>query len=92
MQKANYFIMAFLFLLITNFQPWYIMWLFPALIWQKADDIRLIMQISLVSQFANSVFLINGEGWKNGTPFVFVMVTSILGLVLYQTRKTPIKK
>lgn len=86
MQKANYFIMAFLFLLITNFQPWYIMWLFPALIWQKSDDIRLIVQISLVSQFANSVFLINGEGWKNGTPFVFVMVTSILGLVLYQTK------
>lgn len=86
-QKANYFIIAFLFLLITNFQPWYIMWLFPALIWQKADDIRLIMQISLVSQFANSVFLINGEGWKNGTPFMFIMVTSILGLVLYQTRK-----
>ena len=45
------------------------------------------MQISLVSQFANSVFLINGEGWKNGTPFMFIMVTSILGLVLYQTRK-----
>ena len=35
-QIANYFIMAFLFLLITNFQPWYIMWLFPCLIWQKA--------------------------------------------------------
>lgn len=85
-QKANYFIMAFLFLLITNFQPWYIMWLFPCLMWQKADDIKLIIQISLISQFANSVFLIYGEGWIYGTPFTFLMVLGTLIAVLYNTR------
>lgn len=85
-QKANYFIMAFLFLLITNFQPWYIMWLFPCLMWQKADDIKLIIQISLISQFANSVFLIYGEGWMYGTPFTFLMVLGTLIAVLYNTR------
>lgn len=72
-QKANYFIMAFLFLLITNFQPWYIMWLFPCLMWQKADDIKLIVCISIISQFANSVFLQYGEGWRYGTPFIFIL-------------------
>lgn len=72
-KKAEYFIIAFLFLLITQFQPWYIMWLFPCLMWQKSDDIRLIIQISLISQFANSVFLIYGEGWRYGTPFVFIL-------------------
>lgn len=86
MKKANYFIIAFLFLLITNFQPWYILWLFPLLIWQRAEDIRLIVQISLISQFANSIFLTYGEGWKNGTPFAFFMVTGILIAVLYNTR------
>ena len=85
-QKANYFIMAFLFLLITNFQPWYIMWLFPCLIWQKSEDIRLTIQISLISQFANSIFLIYGEGWRNGTPFTFFMVLGTLIAVLYNTR------
>lgn len=63
--------MAFLFLLITNFQTWYIMWLFPLMMWQKKENIQLIIQISIVSQFANSVFLINGDGWRNGTPFTF---------------------
>lgn len=87
-QKANYFIMAFLFLLITNFQPWYIMWLFPCLIWQKSEDIKLIMQISLISQFANSVFLMYGEGWRNGTPFTFLMVLGTLAVVLYDTRRS----
>lgn len=78
MKKANYFIMAFLFLLITNFQPWYIMWLFPCMMWQDADDIKLIIQISLISQFANSVFLVYGEGWRYGTPFTFILIVSSL--------------
>ena len=85
-QKANYFIIAFLFLLITNFQPWYIMWLFLCLAWQKAEDIRLIIQISLISEFSNSVFLIYSEGWKNGVPFTFFMITGILFAVLYNSK------
>lgn len=80
LRKANYFIMAFLFLLITNFQPWYIMWLFPLLMWQKAEYIRWIPQIALMSEFANSIFLVYGEGWQNGTPFTFVFVVGSLGI------------
>lgn len=76
-RKAEYFLIAFLFLLITNFQPWYIMWLFPLIMWQKKKVIQLVMQIALISQFANAVFLINGEGWTNGVPFTFFMVLGI---------------
>lgn len=76
-RKYEYFLIAFLFLLITNFQTWYIMWLFPLMMWQKKENIQLIIQISIVSQFANSVFLINGDGWRNGTPFTFFMVLGI---------------
>ena len=32
MRTVEYFLVAFLFLLITNFQTWYIMWLFPLMI------------------------------------------------------------
>lgn len=80
MRQANYFIMAFLFLLITNFQPWYIIWLFPLLIWQKAENINWIPQIALMSEFANSIFLTYGEGWQNGTPFTFVFLVGSLGI------------
>ncbi|MCI8759998.1 MAG: hypothetical protein HFJ34_02580 [Clostridia bacterium] len=80
MKKANYFIMAFLFLLITNFQPWYIIWLFPLLMWQKAEDIKWIPQIAMISEFANSIFLLYGEGWTNGIPFVFVLYVGSLGM------------
>ena len=80
MKKANYFIMAFLFLLITNFQPWYILWLFPLLMWQEAENILWIPQIALISQFANSIFLTYGEGWQNGTPFTFILIVGSLGM------------
>ena len=90
-RKYEYFLMAFLFLLITNFQTWYIMWLFPLMMWQKKENIQLIIQISIVSQFANSVFLINGDGWRNGTPFTFFMVLGIYLWSLYNNRKLKIK-
>lgn len=80
MKKANYFIMAFLFLLITNFQPWYIIWLFPLLIWQRAENIKWIPQIAIISEFANSIFLTYGEEWTNGIPFVFVLYVGSLGI------------
>ena len=53
------------------------MWLFPLMMWQKKRNMQLIVQISLISQFANTVFLINGEGWRNGTPFTFFMLLGI---------------
>ena len=74
-------------MLITNFQPWYIMWLFPLLMWQKAKEIKLITQISIISQFANSIFMINGEGWKNGTPFTFFMLLGFCVCLLIQGKK-----
>lgn len=80
MQNANYFIMIFLFFLITNFQPWYIMWLFPLIIWQKAENIRWIIQISLIAEFANSIFLAYTERWTNGTPFVYILTTASLAM------------
>ncbi len=80
MKKANYFIMAFLFLLITNFQIWYIIWLFPLLLWQRAENIRWIPQIALMSEFANGIFLTYGEGWQNGTPFTFVFIVGSLSI------------
>lgn len=86
MNLANLFLLAFIFLLITNFQPWYLMWLMPIIMWQKPENVKLVTQILLISQFANSIFLINGEGWKNGTPFTFAMVLGVLICVLFNQK------
>lgn len=86
-KKIEYFLIAFLFLLITNFQPWYIMWLFPLIIWQNSQNIKLIIQLSLVSELSNSVFLAYTESWKNGTPFTFFMILGLAICIYYNNRK-----
>lgn len=86
-RTANYFIIAFLFLLITNFQPWYIMWLFPCLIWQKADIIKVTIGMSILSQFANSIFLMYEENWHYGTPFIFTIIVGTLAIYIFNQNK-----
>ena len=86
-KEVEYFLIAFLFLLITNFQPWYIMWLFPLIIWQRPKNIKLIIQISLVSQFANSIFLAYTENWSNGIPFTFCMLLGVTICIILNNRK-----
>lgn len=80
MKTMNYLILAFLFLLITNFQPWYIMWIFPFIIWQKADIIKTMIGMSIISQFANCIIIMYEENWHYGTPFIF---TLIVGTLMY---------
>lgn len=77
----------FIFLLITNFQPWYIMWLYPLIIWQSSNNIKLLVQVSILTQFANSIFLAYTESWKNGTPFTFIMVTGTLLLIIFNDKR-----
>ena len=93
-RTVNYFIIAFLFLLITNFQPWYIMWLFPCLIWQKADVIKVTIGMSILSQFANSIFLMYEENWHYGTPFIFILIVGTLAIYIFNQniRKERIKQ
>lgn len=90
-QKAQYFLIAFLFLIITNFQPWYIMWLFPLMIWQKSNIVKLVIQISLISQFANTILLIYSEAWENGVPFAFAMMVGIF-VAIYLNNNKKFKK
>ncbi len=94
MQNYNIFLLVFLFVLITQFQPWYLMWVFPVIMWQKPNTLKVMALVGIISEFANSVFLLNGEGYINGTPFVIIMIAATLGLahaIEKQTQKRKIK-
>ena len=71
-------LLIFLFLLITNFQPWYFIWLSPLMIWQNSKNIKLIVQMQLLTLYANIVFLIYSENYRYGVPFFTVFVLGIL--------------
>ena len=72
------FLLVFLFALITQFQPWYLMWLMPVIMWHKPNNLKTLGLIGIIAEFANSVFLLNGEGFINGTPFIAIMFIGIL--------------
>lgn len=90
-KNYNYLLLAFLFLLITNFQVWYIMWLFPTFMFQKKNMLKLIIQISIISEFATAIFIAYGEAWQYGTPFTFIMVTASLIAIIINNKKILLK-
>ena len=90
-RNYNYLLLAFLFLLITNFQVWYIMWLFPTFMFQKKNMTKLIIQISLIAEFATTLFIAYGEAWQYGTPFTFIMVTATLIAIIINNKKAILK-
>lgn len=87
MKTMNYLIIAFLFLLITNFQPWYIMWIFPFIIWQKSDVIKTMIGMSVLSQFANCIIIMYEENWHYGTPFIFTLIVGTLMIFIFYQKK-----
>lgn len=92
MRTASYFIIAFLFLLITNFQPWYILWIFPFIIYQKKEEIIWIPQMAIMAELANSVFLTYSEAWQNGVPFTFIFIVGSLMLWIISEKRNNRRK
>ena len=91
MRELYYFILTFLFLLITNFQPWYFMWLVPFMLWQKSENIKVIVQMQIMTLLANMVFLIYSENYRYGVPFFTIFVFGIL-ICIIENKKQVIRR
>ena len=63
------------------------MWLTPFMIWQKSDNIKLIIQMQIMTLIANIVFLIYSENYIYGVPFFSIFVISILCCIIYNKNK-----
>lgn len=83
-RKYNIYLLAFTFILITNFNPWYIMWLFPTIMFLKKNSINTIINLSFASQIANicSFAFYNENAWTS-IPYWLIMIitTFILSLI-----------
>lgn len=78
MREHAIYLMLFLFVLITNFQPWYLIWLFYCMFWQTKKNVYYLNNICLASLFANCIFLIYSEAWQYGSIFSMLMIFSIV--------------
>ena len=91
-RKYNVILLIFTFILITNFNPWYIMWLYPTMFWLKSKFQETILALSYSSQIANffSFALWSEEAWI-GIPYLFIMATGTIILILINSKSGMLK-
>jgi len=49
MKKYNFVMLLFIFIVLTTFQKWYILWLFPTIIWQNKNMRKLFLYMTILS-------------------------------------------
>lgn len=57
---------------LSNFQQWYLLWLFATIPWQKPNMIRNIIGISLASEIGNTIYMFKVESFKYDVFFLFI--------------------
>lgn len=77
-RKLFIVLLLFLFVMITNFQPWYFVWLSTMLVWQKSCNIKWMTQIQIVTLVANAVFVFYSEAFVYVKEFFEIFVLGIL--------------
>ena len=58
---------------LSNFQQWYLLWLFATLPWQEPNSIRDIIGLSLASEIGNTIYMFKVESYKYDAHFVFII-------------------
>ena len=82
MREYNIAIILFI-LILTTCQQWYLIWLFATIMWQKPYMIKNIIQISLITEIANSVYMYKTEWFKYDIYFYgIIIVLSLCWMIL----------
>lgn len=82
------FLWIFTFILITNFNSWYIMWLLPTMFWQKGRQIKMTTYISIGSILAYAIsYATMKDDETVGIPY-FIFMIGIAILLYYVSMRT----
>lgn len=91
MRQLFYYLFIFTFVLVTNFQPWYIMWLMTLIVWQDPKKIRLVIQITIIALYGYIIFMVYGDTWKVGANYSLLLLTLISLCAFVNNLKTELK-
>lgn len=86
-RKIYMIFLYFLIFMLTNFQPWYFIWLSTFIVWQKADSMKLIIQMQIIMIIANSVFVLYSEAYIYTKQFFEVFVVATWICMIFNTSK-----
>ena len=80
-REYNPLLYIFTFILITNFNSWYILWLFPTIMFLNGKNIKLIITISYAVEVAYiGSFALYSEVQKIGLLYIGIAVATTVGL------------
>ena len=86
LRKYNTTLILFL-LILTNCQQWYIVWLFATIMWQKPKMIKNIIWVSLITEFANSIYMFKSEWFIYDIYFVGIIICLFMMWQIYEGDK-----
>lgn len=67
MREYNKVLLVFMFCLLTNFRIWYLVWLFPTIIWQKKNVIKFELYLTMTCMIPSTLyFYLNSEWYMYG--------------------------
>ena len=78
----------FMFVVLTTFQPWYMHWIFPIIMWQKPKVQKVLIWITVFTNLCNSIFIFFCESAVFGTGFVILMIISAIISILINSKIT----
>ena len=91
MEKYNIILLIFTFVLITNFNPWYIMWFYPTIFLIRGKSIKNILYLSYTCEIANLLsFALWSEKQILGIPYFIIMIGG--AIILNMANRFKIKK
>ena len=93
MRVYQIFLFLFTFVLITNFNAWYVIWLFPTLFFQKAKNIRYTLYSSagVIYSYAIS-YATKIDNETVGIPYLIVMICTVIVLSYVRKNNKKVKQ
>ena len=80
--KYNFIMLIFIFVILTTFQKWYILWLIPTIIWQSKNMRKFLIYLTITGLIPSlHYFMVGGDPYIIGITYSLKMLV-ISGLIL----------
>ena len=84
LSKYNFTMIVFIFIVLTNFQKWYILWLLPTIIWQNNNMRKFIIYLTITAIVPSfGYFVIGTDAWQIGMSYsIQIIIMSVALLII----------
>lgn len=75
LSKYNVTMLIFIFVILTNFQKWYVLWLIPTIMWQNTNIKKFIIYLTVTAIIPSfGYFVIGTDAWQVGMSYSIQML------------------